>query len=36
MEAEQHALDTGIPPSPKKPRKESKAKEEAPVIRRFG
>ena len=32
MEAEQYALDVGIPPSP---RKESKAKEEVPAIHRF-
>ena len=35
MEADQYAMDAGLPPSPKKPRKEPKAKEEVPVIHRF-
>ena len=32
MEADQYAMDAGLPPSP---RKEPKAKEEVPVIHRF-
>ena len=35
MEADQYAMDAGLPPSPKKPRKASKAKEEVPVVHRF-
>ena len=35
MESDQFTLDAGLPPSPKKPRKASKAKEEIPVIHRF-
>ena len=35
METDQYTLDAGLPPSPKKPKKASKMKEEIPIIHLF-